>query len=249
MKRLKRHPESRSPLLKVMMWLAVLVVLLGVAIILIAFFTDVCSIDRVDVTGNRYLGADYIRHLSGVDASRNLLTVPVGRLQKNLEEDTWIAKARIGRKLLHEVSIEVSERKPIALINCNGAGFLVDGNGYVIGMEPEEKFLSLPHVHGGETSVPKVGGMVANGRIKESVKVLKGMSVNLRDKLALVNPFDGRGQVFITRMGFQVVYGSDSEGRKKNDMLEAIILDIQKNGRKVAYVDLRVPDSPVVKPG
>jgi hypothetical protein len=31
-------------------------------------------------------------------------------------------------------------------------------------------------------------------------------------------------------------------------VMEAIMLDIKNNHRKVAYLDLRVPDSPVIKP-
>jgi len=45
-----------------------------------------------------------------------------------------------------------------------------------------------------------------------------------------------------------VIYGHDTDSKKKNEMLEAIVADVKNNKRNIAYIDLRVPDSPVIKP-
>lgn len=247
MKRLRRHPESRSVLLRILMLLAALAFVAVVTIACLALFTDLCRIRNVAVTGNRYLKPDYVRKLSGVDAYRNLVTLPVDRIEKNLEQDPWIERARVGRRLLHTVTIELTERKPLALINCSGACFLVDAGGYVIGKASASEFSFIPHIHGGDISVPRISGKVTDGKIRGCIGILAGMHGSLRDSLGIANPFDGRGNVFVARNGLQIVYGEDENTSKKNEMLEVVLIDIENNNRKVSYVDVRIPDSPVVR--
>jgi hypothetical protein len=85
-------------------------------------------------------------------------------------------------------------------------------------------------------------------KIKECVAVMSKMPAELRGPIALANPFDGRGQVFVCRSGFKIIYGTVSDTEKKDEVMEAIMLDIKSNHRRVAYLDLRVLDSPVIVP-
>ena len=50
------------------------------------------------------------------------------------------------------------------------------------------------------------------------------------------------------RSGYNVVYGSASKMKQKNEVLQAVATDVNNNKRKIAYIDVRVPDSPVIKP-
>jgi len=70
----------------------------------------------------------------------------------------------------------------------------------------------------------------------------------MRAALLMGNPFDGRGQVFVARAGYNVVYGRASGMKQKNEVLQAVATDVGNNKRRIAYIDVRVPDSPVIKP-
>jgi cell division septal protein FtsQ len=257
LKRLKRPPDSRRlPRLtdpgrfikRGLMAVALLLVLGAGLVASLALFTGTCKITKVSFTGNKYLAADYLTQLSGIASYSNLVTLPVGRIARSLETNPWIADAQVKRHLLHTVEINIVERKPVAVLDCGGTGFLVDGDGFGIAQVPNEQFKELPRVHGGDVKPPAIGAFVTDAKILECLHVIKSMPASVRGLLLLGNPFDGRGPVFITSLGFNIVYGKSGGYAQKNEVLEAIIVDIKNNKRKIAYIDLRVPDSPVIKP-
>lgn len=225
-----------------------IVVLLAVMVVCLALFTGMCNIKKVNFTGNKILSAENLRQLSGIDNYKNLVTLPVGRIAGNLESNPWIVSAKVQRHLLNTVNVIIEERQGIAVLDYASTGFLVDAKGYVIARTPLEEFPELPRVHGGASVPPVVGESVKDRKVLECVKVLGSMSPEIRGTLALGNPFDGRGQVFISRLGYQVVYGPETDAKKKNEVLWAIITDVQSSHRRIAYIDVRVPDSPVVRP-
>jgi cell division septal protein FtsQ len=110
-----------------------------------------------------------------------------------------------------------------------------------------EDFKNLPRVYAGNMGKPKVGSVVGNPKVLECIKVISAMPDSVRNILLLANPFDGRGYVFNTRPGFQVVYGPATAQKEKNSVLQAIVADVSNNSRNAAYVDVRVPDEPVIK--
>ncbi len=257
MKRLKRpagagglrpRPGTGRSLKRLLVALVVLTVLAAGFAVWLGYFTDVCSVRGVEITGNRILDTAYIRQLSGVDSYENLLRVQVGRLERNLERDPWIREARIGRELLNTVRIDVTERVPVALVDAGGTGFLVDPSGYVIAGVATDQFQELPRVYAAQVPPPNIGEKLSDAQVAECVKVIGTMPQGLRDTIAMGNPFDGRGQVFISRNGYNVVYGDARDMENKNEILEAIVADIAGNNRAVAYIDVRVPDSPVIMP-
>lgn len=257
MKRLKRPGRlgdthrPRSPWRVVKMTCASVLVaslVLAVAAACLALFSGACKIRKVNFNGNRVMSAEALRQLSGIDGYKNLVTLPVGRIAVNLEASPWIAKAHVRRRLLDTVDIRVDERRPVVMLDYASTGMLADRSGFVMARTPLSGFPELPRVHGGASVPPVVGEKVKDRKVLECVRVLGSMTPQVRGVFALGNPFDGRGQVFITRLGFQVVYGSESDGRKKNEVLWVVVVDVQKNDRKIAYVDVRVPDSPVIRP-
>lgn len=257
MKRLKRNPDREDAALRSTAWRAVVIVLWVVLAAVVAaaglatylaLFTNTCDIRRVNITGSRYLQADYLRQLSGIDDYKNLVTLPVGRIAKNFAANPWIDRVDVSRRLLHTVDIRVFEREPVAVLDYGGLEFLVKGDGFVIAKTTLDEFKELPRIHGGAAQPPEVGAMLTEKKTLDCLKVVAGMPPSLRAILALGNPFDGRGCVFIARPGFNIVYGSPEGGRKKNEMLEVILADLAKNRRDIAYIDIRVPDSPVILP-
>ncbi len=235
--------------LRFALWIALAVVVLAAGtVVCLALFTGTCRIQAVNFSGNRHLGADYLRSLSGISGYRNLVTLPVGRIEKNLESNPWIRQAKVQRHLLHTVNVKVEERRPLGVLDCSGTGFLVSSDGTVVEKIPLEQFPELPRVHGGALRPPTVGEKISDGKVNECLGVMRGMPESVRAILALGNPFDGRGPVFISRLGFNVVYGPNTEAKLKNTVLEAILADVKNNRRKISYIDLRVPEAPVIKP-
>lgn len=257
MKRLKRVPDSRRVLrisnwrraLWRAVWSLIILAIAGACLVtFMVFFTSAFKIRDVNFTGNTNVSSDRLKQLSGLDAYSNLVTLPVGRIARNIKTDPWVKDVKVQRRLPHTLNIGIVERKPVALLDYSSAAYLLEDDGYVIEKVPSEEFKELPRVYGGEVPPPVVGSKVSDKRVLDCVAVLAGMPQRMRDTLLMGNPFDGRGQVFVSRNGFNVVYGRPTQMSAKNQVLEAILADVKNNKRKIAYVDVRIPDSPVIKP-
>jgi cell division protein FtsQ len=221
--------------------------ILGLGIWL-ALFTDTCAIKEVAINGNSHLSSEQVRELSGVDAYKNLLTLPVARLSGNLEREPWIKAARIGRRLPGTVLIGIVERKPLAVVDCCGVGFLTDDSGYVISGVSGEEFASLPRINASDFAPPEVGDTVLDDSTMSGVKVLVAMDGAVRSTIEKVDPAGEGGIIFTSMDGFQILYGKSELLEEKSDVLKAVLEDVKRNDRIIEYVDVRVPDSPVIMP-
>ncbi len=247
-RRLSPGPGARRLFRRLLALAAALLVIACGVLGWLVFFTGLFKVQKVNVTGNSRLSAEYVRQLSLVDSYKNMITLPVESIARNLEQDPWISEARIERHLPGTVNIEVVERAPMVMLDYGGTGFIADRTGYIISGSTLDQYPELPRVFCGEVPPPKISDRPADARVRDCLKVVASMPAQTRGILLLGNPFDGRGQVFQTRLGFNIIFGDASDLAKKNDVLTAITTDVRNNGRRIAYVDVRVPDSPVIAP-
>lgn len=245
MKRLKRHPDTKSWLFKTLVFVLVLTAAVAGLLAGLAFFTGLCSVEIIEVKGNQHESADTIRNQSGLKNGQNLITVNVSKAAQNLMKNNWIEDVNIERHLLNKVIITVKERKPVVRVNFSEVLSLVDGKGFVIAQVKNGEMENIPVVYAGKGSKGKTGKIIKGGSLKESIELIDSMPERVYATIALCNPFDGRGVVFNTKTGYQIIYGECEDIAKKNELLEAIILDIEINKRNVSYIDVRVPESPV----
>jgi len=256
LKRLRRSPDSRHSFhmpsvrrfLRPALWaVAILLIVGGGLVVSLALFTGTCRIKHVNFSGNKYLPAEHLRQLSGIEEYTNLVTLPVGRIARNLQGDPWVKAVKVQRHLLHTVNIRIDERAPVAVLDCGSVAYLVEGDGFAIGKIKPDEFKELPRVHNGGAAPPLGGATVSDKKVLQCIKAIGGMPGSVRAILALGNPFDGRGSVFITSLGFSIIYGPATNEKSKNEVLEAVVTDVKNNKRNIEYIDVRMADSPVIK--
>ncbi len=88
--------------------------------------------------------------MSGIAAYKNLITLPVKRLAANLERNLWIRDVKVGRHLLHTVNMVVEERSPLAMLDYNGACFLVDERGFIFTGTAADQLPELLRIYCGD---------------------------------------------------------------------------------------------------
>lgn len=247
-RRLNPGPGTRRLARGLIVLALVVVTLAAGSLAWLAFFTDTFKVREIRVTGNNHLAPAHIRQLSLVDSYGSIITLPVDNIARNLERDPWISKARIRRRLPGTVEIEVVERAPMVMLDYGGTGFVADSTGYLIEASGLDRFPELPRVFCGDVPPPSISDRPKEPEVRECLEVVASMPPDMRSTLLLGNPFDGRGQVFKTRLGFDIVYGRAADLSEKNEVLEAITTDVRENVRSISYVDVRVPDSPVIAP-
>ena len=58
--------------------------------------------------------------------AKNIITMNLAEKSRNLEQDPWIYRAVIKRRLPHTIDIQVEERVPLAVIKLDTC-YLIDG--------------------------------------------------------------------------------------------------------------------------
>ncbi len=217
---------------------------------MLLFFTDFFTIKKIIVSGVSHLDENYVKAISRVKRKQSIFTVNVRKVESNLTGDPWIEKARVSRSLPDGLKIQVFERSVCAVIDFQGVRFAVDRNGYVIEREKEREYEGFPVLKGIVSKMPATGAKISNKKARECLEIISALPQENKKFIKKVYFLAAKGVCFTIDVGFgsfELFYGKKEEIALKNEILAAVINDIKTNLRKIKYIDLRVPEAPVIK--
>ncbi len=140
-------------------------VLITVAII--ALYTPwlpIFDLREVSVSGNREATAIDVARAANLRGGVGLLSVSLSSTAKRVSALPWIKAARVHRVFPHSVSIEVTERAPVARIALAGTTCALIGEGGVVVAMGCAGRDSVPVLKGAALSKAEVGGRLADPR-------------------------------------------------------------------------------------
>ena len=105
------------------------------------------AVTEIDVLGHDRRSADSIAAESGVTAGANVFSLDLDAARARILADPWIAQATLARKLPGTILIEVTERKPVALV-AMGDIYLATAEGEPFKKLAPEDSVDLPLVTG-----------------------------------------------------------------------------------------------------
>jgi cell division protein FtsQ len=108
----------------------VALLLLAVAVWVVGF-TGVLGVRQVTVTGVRALSADQVRSAAGVPEGRPLARVDTGAVAEHVRGLAGVERVAVTRSWPGTLRITVTERRGVALVDRDGALWLVDPDGVV----------------------------------------------------------------------------------------------------------------------
>jgi len=121
----------------------------GYALVAAAVRSPALAIERIAVRGGARVSPDEVQVLLEGLRGTNLLTVDLEGWRQRLLLSPWVADADIRRVFPDSVLVELSERQPAALGRVDGALYLIDRTGAVIGeFGPDHADLDLPIIDG-----------------------------------------------------------------------------------------------------
>ena len=196
----------------------------------------------VDVTGARHLTKDELQNIAGVFTGQSIFKVNLNEAAQRARALPWVRDVRLYRHLPNRISMTLSERTPVAVLDSGSGRFLVDDEGMVIVREAA--------AGADAQSLPSVS--ISGCRAQAGHSVDSGA---LTDALALLQEIARRGGWKASDLTIRansaetlaVVYGGhefrigNGNYDQKLRRLGEILVDVQQRGLTVAYVDLR-PD-------
>lgn len=88
--------------------------------------SDFFQIADIEIKGCQRLDKKEILELSGVDVHSNLVKINSAEMKELLEGHNWIERAEISRDWPDRLTISITERNPVAIINLDGGLHYID---------------------------------------------------------------------------------------------------------------------------
>jgi len=106
------------------------------------------SIKAVTIAGERELKEQDILAVSGIGPRNSLLFLDVGKIRERLKQLPLVKEAAVTKLYPDRLLIEIEERQPFALWQCDGQVRIVAADGVPVAAMRDQRFIHLPLVVG-----------------------------------------------------------------------------------------------------
>ena len=202
----------------------------------LVFFSRVLAVRDVHVAGVRTVPVDTVTRAAAGPLGEPLARVDVDQVQARIERLPVVDHADISRSWPHTVSIDVTERTPVAAVRSGGTYRLIDAKGvmYRTVSEPQKR---LPVMTIGTQPA------VAHDAATEAAAVVAALPHRLVSRVSEVDADTMDSIELRLQDGRRVVWGSSESSRLKARVLSALL------HRKAQVYDVSVPGSPTLNVG
>ena len=197
------------------------------------------------VSGNRVVGKDAILQAASIDLQMNAWLQNTNAMTHRVEAIPYVDKASVHRRLPSTFVIDVTERVPFARLVTTGETVIVDRDLRVL-QESSEWFNALPALVTKNLATPRPGVTLSQAQLT-ALRDDEEALTNAHLAAALLE-HDKYGDLVVTlRNGIQVLFGDESDLAKKIPLVDPILVQVGREGRPIAAIDLRAPKTPVVE--
>jgi cell division protein FtsQ len=220
--------------------LAVLAVVISIWVVTTSAFFQV---QRIDVRGNRRLTDQEIIRRSGIRLGSGILSLPLEEVERSLLRIPWIATVDASRSLPSTLVVRVTERSPVAWVHDTEGYAVLAGDGTVV-----DRRAQLPQglVALGASPAPvPVGGRIRG--ILAPLTVASSVTPKLRSSIEEARAVGDDVELLLDG-GAKVYYGKPALFRAKNAAIASMLRYAEKHDIQVAYLDVRSPTAPALKP-
>jgi cell division protein FtsQ len=187
--------------------------------------------------------------LTQIGRGTSLLRIDVEHVRARLRQHPWIRDALVRRVYPNELEIIVYERRPYALIGSE-AGYLIDGEGYILGQPTLAELATLPRLVAKFTYAPARGERMADPAINAALRLLERAHDRPFFRNTVITHIEIMSpERFLvqTGRGRLIVGGSLAGIDEKLEFFPAIDDALRTYMRRADYVDVSVENQLVVK--
>ncbi len=206
----------------------------------------------IEIEGTRRLSDQDILKQAELDLGVNILSVSLKTVQDSLVGHPWIATARVGRNLPDRLTITITEREPMAVLDL-GERFLLDTRGEIFKRCDTQDPRNLPVVTGLKFSDISVTGERMSKPYEAVYKFLRIRKDHdwalPSSSISCIQVDPDMGLTLVSRdrdLAVRLGYGGYAE---KLMRLNYVLFNCSKNmGMQVALIDIVDVDRVVVRP-
>jgi len=171
----------------------------------------------VEVLGNRVVSSEEILHLAALRADMALFDVDLRAVQLRVASHPYIVRAAVSRNVPDGITIEVTERQPVAILPA-GRLLALDGEGRVLPPARAEALFDLPVLTGLSAEQLMPGRHLKGSRVQQAlalIRIAEESGEELYRRISEVHiRSDGALLVYTTESSVPVLFGSGDLARK-----------------------------------
>ena len=204
---------------------------------------------NIEVSSAKRLNREEILALAGVEAGQDLARMNLKRMGEQLSRNPWVETVRIHRYFPDRLSITITEREPVAIINM-GYIYYLDKKGTVFKVLNQGDKLDYPVVTGfseEELSSNPVGTGEALKTTCELLGILREKGAFILADVSEIHYDKGYGFTLFTASGGLPIKVGSGDFTAKVDRFARIYRELMAERPSLQYIDLDYNDKIVVK--
>ncbi len=146
-----------------------LLLLLFIIAVTVTLTLPILNISSVTVTGNEKVSKEEIEATGAVPIGKNIYRISVKKAEEQIMAIPYIKTADVRRKFPARISITVTERQEAAAVECQGGYAVIDKEGRVLRLSPEEEPLCIVSGDNVESATPGQAISMADARFLENL--------------------------------------------------------------------------------
>lgn len=222
---------------------ALLVVGIG-TVVLANYWKSKLVVEHVIVSGTSIVDPDSLVRLARVPTGIKMMDVDLHRVEARVSRHPYVEHVIIERNLPSTITINVTERRPLALLNGRRLRS-VDREGIVLPSAASRGLFDLPVITGLSESQPLTpGSRISNNDLAEALRILETARAAGKEISYLISEIRVRSGgdlvLYTSDGGVPVIYGK-GEAARKLIVLETFWKTIvaERGSQALQYVDLR----------
>lgn len=213
------------------------------------FHSGFFAVAEIRVENSGRVTEEEIVALSDIRPGMNVFDLELAMIGRKIEENPWIATARVDRVLPRQVVISVREREPKAIINL-GYLYYVDGGGEIFKVLDPEDSIDYPVISGIDRRSLLEKPEDCRQQLAAAMELLDELAsrrVFALEDVSELNVDQSAGLTLYTVSGGIPVHLGHNNFGSKLDRLERIYPELEPRLSVLKYIDLNVADRVIVK--
>jgi len=210
------------------------------------------NLTEVIVKGNQTLSAEELINLSELRTGINILKIPLSAVEEKIKTHPFVKMVEVRRSYPNKLIIEITERSPIALANCENRYVAVDEAGYclevfsVIGAD-RSKLIRIKTSESIMSLMP--GEKSEDAGLLAALELVRQLDPFFMENIREFQALSDWDLTLITKDGLPVYFGTTERLPEKLQYYEEILIknSAECNAKTLEYVDLRYDTQPVIK--
>jgi len=211
--------------------------------------TTFFRLKNIEVSSAKRLTQEEILALTGVEAGQDLARMNLKRMGEQLAQNPWVETVRIHRFFPDRLSISITEREPLAIVNM-GFIYYLDKKGTVFKVLNQGDKLDYPVVTGfseEEMNSNPAGSKEALKSTCELLGILREKGAFILADVSEIHYDKGYGFTLFTNSGALPVKVGSGDFAGKLERFARIYKDLMAQRASLQYIDLDYIDKIVVK--